>query len=89
MESRRFPVEPARPERTAVLRVRAQQAKCLRWHDDRAAGGCDHGAMIAIDELSKHDGAHTAVDGPSFDVRPGIVTGSLGPNGAGKSTPCG
>nr|EIF90828.1 ABC transporter [Streptomyces tsukubensis NRRL18488] len=28
----------------------------------------------------------TAVDGLSFTVRPGVVTGFLGPNGAGKST---
>jgi ABC-2 type transport system ATP-binding protein len=27
-----------------------------------------------------------AVDGLSFTVRPGIVTGFLGPNGAGRST---
>jgi ABC-2 type transport system ATP-binding protein len=27
-----------------------------------------------------------AVDGLSFDVRPGVVTGFLGPNGSGKST---
>ena len=27
-----------------------------------------------------------AVDGPSFTVRPGLVTGFLGPNGAGKTT---
>ena len=42
--------------------------------------------MIEINELSKQYGSHTAVDGLSFDVRPGIVTGFLGPNGAGKST---
>jgi ABC-2 type transport system ATP-binding protein len=36
--------------------------------------------------LVKRYGRLTAVDGLSFDVRPGIVTGFLGPNGAGKST---
>jgi ABC-2 type transport system ATP-binding protein len=36
--------------------------------------------------LVKRYGAVTAVDGLSFEVRPGIVTGFLGPNGAGKST---
>jgi ABC-2 type transport system ATP-binding protein len=42
--------------------------------------------MIEVQELTKRYGAKTAVDGLSFTVRPGIVTGFLGPNGAGKST---
>jgi ABC-2 type transport system ATP-binding protein len=36
--------------------------------------------------LVKRYGHVTAVDGLSFEVGPGIVTGFLGPNGAGKST---
>ncbi|HLG66800.1 MAG TPA: ATP-binding cassette domain-containing protein [Acidimicrobiales bacterium] len=36
--------------------------------------------------LTKRFGDKVAVDGLSFDVRPGQVTGFLGPNGAGKST---
>jgi ABC-2 type transport system ATP-binding protein len=42
--------------------------------------------MIEVDQLVKRFGAVTAVDGLSFTVRPGHVTGFLGPNGAGKST---
>ncbi len=42
--------------------------------------------MIEARGLTKHYGATTAVDGASFTVRPGTVTGFLGPNGAGKST---
>ncbi|GAA4237728.1 ATP-binding cassette domain-containing protein [Actinomadura meridiana] len=42
--------------------------------------------MIEVRELTKRYGATTAVDGLSFTVRPGTVTGFLGPNGAGKST---
>ncbi|MBM7774625.1 ABC-2 type transport system ATP-binding protein [Actinokineospora baliensis] len=42
--------------------------------------------MIEIRELSKRYGDTLAVDGLSFQVRPGRVTGFLGPNGAGKST---
>jgi len=42
--------------------------------------------MIEVAELTKRFGEVTAVDGISFTVRPGIVTGFLGPNGAGKST---
>jgi ABC-2 type transport system ATP-binding protein len=42
--------------------------------------------MIEATELTKRYGDTTAVDGLSFAVRPGVVTGFLGPNGAGKST---
>lgn len=42
--------------------------------------------MIRVHSLTKHYGAKVAVDGISFTVEPGKVTGFLGPNGAGKST---
>ncbi|MFI7336947.1 ABC transporter ATP-binding protein [Streptomyces sp. NPDC050085] len=42
--------------------------------------------MIEVSELTKRYGRRTAVDGLSFAVRPGVVTGFLGPNGSGKST---
>ena len=42
--------------------------------------------MIVAENLTKRYGSTTAVDGVSFTVRPGLVTGFLGPNGAGKST---
>jgi ABC-2 type transport system ATP-binding protein len=42
--------------------------------------------MIQVRALTKRFGPTTAVDGFTFDVRPGRVTGFLGPNGAGKST---
>ncbi|MET3164290.1 UNVERIFIED_ORG: ABC-2 type transport system ATP-binding protein [Arthrobacter sp. UYEF10] len=42
--------------------------------------------MIQATGLSKVYGSKTAVDGVSFTVKAGQVTGFLGPNGAGKST---
>src|ERR1035437_9717842 len=42
--------------------------------------------MIEIDGLTKRYGDKAAVDGLSFVVKPGVVTGCLGPIGAGKST---
>jgi ABC-2 type transport system ATP-binding protein len=42
--------------------------------------------VIEVDRLVKRFGAVTAVDGLTFTVRPGHVTGFLGPNGAGKTT---
>ncbi len=41
---------------------------------------------IDVSDLTKEYGRTRAVDGLTFSVRPGRVTGFLGPNGAGKST---
>jgi len=42
--------------------------------------------MIEVSHLTKHFGAHTAVEDLSFIVGDGEICGFLGPNGAGKST---
>jgi ABC-2 type transport system ATP-binding protein len=42
--------------------------------------------MIEVSELRKRFGPVLALDGMSFTVEPGQVTGFVGPNGAGKST---
>jgi ABC-2 type transport system ATP-binding protein len=42
--------------------------------------------MIEARALTKRYRDKVAVDGLTFTVRPGVVTGFLGPNGAGKST---
>jgi ABC-2 type transport system ATP-binding protein len=43
-------------------------------------------ATIEVSGLRKRFGSTLALDGMSFTVRPGHVTGFVGPNGAGKST---
>jgi ABC-2 type transport system ATP-binding protein len=42
--------------------------------------------MIEVRGLTKRYGPTTAVDGLTFEVETGTVTGFLGPNGSGKST---
>jgi ABC-2 type transport system ATP-binding protein len=42
--------------------------------------------MIEVTEVRKRYGQAQALDGMTFTVRPGQVTGFVGPNGAGKST---
>ncbi|MCF8253768.1 MAG: gliding motility-associated ABC transporter ATP-binding subunit GldA [Bacteroidia bacterium] len=41
---------------------------------------------IIVSDLTKIYGAQKALDGISFEVKPGEILGFLGPNGAGKST---
>ncbi len=43
-------------------------------------------ATIEVSGLYKRFGPTVALDGVSFTVAPGQVTGFVGPNGAGKST---
>jgi ABC-2 type transport system ATP-binding protein len=43
-------------------------------------------ATIEVTGLRKRFGSATALDGMTFTVKPGHVTGFVGPNGAGKST---
>lgn len=42
--------------------------------------------MIVVEQVSKSFGGLAAVDGCSFSVARGSITGLIGPNGAGKST---
>jgi ABC-2 type transport system ATP-binding protein len=44
------------------------------------------GTTIEVSGLRKRFGPTTALDGMTFTVEPGQVTGFVGPNGAGKST---
>ena len=46
----------------------------------------DPDPVLEVRDLRKTFGGITAVDGASFDVTGGTVTGLIGPNGAGKTT---
>jgi neutral amino acid transport system ATP-binding protein len=44
------------------------------------------GNLLSVSDLRKSFGGVHAVDGATFDVKEGSITGLIGPNGAGKST---
>ena len=45
-----------------------------------------HEPVVAVTSLTKRYGDVLAVDGVTFALEPGTITGFLGPNGAGKTT---
>ena len=53
-------------------------------YEQAAIGGGE--AVVSVRELTKSYGDVLAVEGVSFTLRPGTITGFLGPNGAGKTT---
>jgi len=53
---------------------------------EEAAQSTPPGLPLRVSGLVKRFGGVTAVDGASFEVEEGSLTGLIGPNGAGKST---
>lgn len=46
----------------------------------------DSAPILRVEGLEKRFGGIVAVDGASFEIETGTITGLIGPNGAGKST---
>jgi ABC-type branched-subunit amino acid transport system ATPase component len=77
----------AAPPKEAVLTFRPRAAKTA-VAAAAPQGGPAHDSPVGlrVTDLRKAFGGVKAVDGATFDVVPGSLTGLIGPNGAGKST---
>jgi branched-chain amino acid transport system permease protein len=69
----------AAPPKEAVLTFRPREAKAAPAADGTAEA-------LRVTDLKKAFGGVKAVDGATFSVLDGSLTGLIGPNGAGKST---
>jgi ABC-type branched-subunit amino acid transport system ATPase component/ABC-type branched-subunit amino acid transport system permease subunit len=73
-------------EATAVRATGTAPDAAFHWHPPVRAGGTEAAATLSVHDLRRDFGGVRAVDGLSFDLAPGQLTGLIGPNGAGKST---
>jgi ABC-type branched-subunit amino acid transport system ATPase component/ABC-type branched-subunit amino acid transport system permease subunit len=83
---------PAAPRAEQVAGARAGQVADTRAGQGAGAraepppGDSQGPPILTLDRLAKHYGGVRAVDGVSFTMAAGSITGLIGPNGAGKST---
>jgi branched-chain amino acid transport system ATP-binding protein len=69
--------------RSVFLRAAASEVEA----DDTDHSGLREGPpVLEVRDVSRRFGGVRALDGVSFDLRPGEILGFIGPNGAGKTT---
>ncbi len=78
------PVEENLPEDVEAPDI--EEAESQDSEVEEAAKHVPKGIPLRVRNLRKTFGGITAVDGASFEIEEGTITGLIGPNGAGKST---
>jgi ABC-type branched-subunit amino acid transport system ATPase component/MFS family permease len=78
----------ARPDllRSVFLRAAAAEVESEEADAPARSGLRDGAPVLEVREVTRRFGGVRALDGVSFDVRPGEILGFIGPNGAGKTT---
>jgi ABC-type branched-subunit amino acid transport system ATPase component/ABC-type branched-subunit amino acid transport system permease subunit len=71
--------------RAALVGGRLGERRALNGRPAAAAGGSGH-TILEVKGLRKHFEGVRALDGCSFAVEEGTITGLIGPNGSGKTT---
>ncbi|HKY67555.1 MAG TPA: ATP-binding cassette domain-containing protein, partial [Acidimicrobiales bacterium] len=72
--------------RSVFLRAAAREIEAEEGEVVARSAVRDGPPVLEVRDVSRRFGGVRALDGVSFDVRPGEILGFIGPNGAGKTT---
>ncbi|HET6771719.1 MAG TPA: MFS transporter [Acidimicrobiales bacterium] len=72
--------------RSVFLRAAASEVEAETDGAEDRSGLREGAPVLEVRDVSRRFGGVRALDGVSFDLRPGEILGFIGPNGAGKTT---